>query len=125
LKTKEITIRIYKTLVQSMLITSTFENKNKGLQDNYIFGTYFRTDSFLIVSLPEKYLHLVKSLVVSASRMDLDPERTFPHCWSFGILTGFTAHPKFKIQELIQTLRTGQTKAHDDVSLISHEIGCF
>jgi hypothetical protein len=43
-------------LAQSILITSTFENKNKDLQDNYIFGTYFRTDSFFIVSLPEKYL---------------------------------------------------------------------
>jgi len=32
------------------------ENNNKDLQDNYIFGAYFGTDSFFIVSLPEKYL---------------------------------------------------------------------
>ena len=30
------------------------ENNNKGVQDNYIFGTYFETVSFFIVSMPKK-----------------------------------------------------------------------
>ena len=43
-----------------------------------------------------RYDHL-KSIAVNASRMALDPERTFPHCWRRGILTGFTAgRPKFE-----------------------------
>ena len=32
------------------------ENNNKGVQHNYIFGAYFGSDSFFIISLPETYL---------------------------------------------------------------------
>ena len=42
--------------VDSSDLWGQMENNNKGVQDNYIFGTYFGSDSFFIVSLPEKYL---------------------------------------------------------------------
>ena len=32
------------------------ENNDKGLNDNYIFGAYFGSVSFFIVSMPEKNL---------------------------------------------------------------------
>ena len=32
------------------------ENNNKDLNDNYMFGTYFGTVSFFMISMPEKNL---------------------------------------------------------------------
>ena len=37
------------------------ENKNKALKDNYMFGTYFVTVNFFIISMPEKNLSSVFS----------------------------------------------------------------
>ncbi|EDQ98076.1 uncharacterized protein LACBIDRAFT_336292, partial [Laccaria bicolor S238N-H82] len=64
-----------------------------GLFPDYIIRDL--TNKFDSIFSEPRYDHL-RSLAVSFSGRDLDPENTFPHCWSRGILTGFTAPPEIR-----------------------------